>query len=507
MGVRHPGDPARPGLGPARAAGREARAAAQPRRATTPSDSACSRSSRATATARSTARGAASSSTRRARRSAPSPATTTCRAAGGRARSCASAAATCPRRSARRGFARPGASPSRRACRRTASFRIRARGLARLRPVPRLLQDRLQPASDAERPVRPRHRELRRRRRPGQPAALPLRASSRRATTTRRRRAPATSSRGGARTPTRGGSRPLASTGIARPFVLGRQRDPQRPQPVPREPRGFRALFDVERVASFMYPGGLVAVHAAGRDRESIWRGAGAARGLRHQRPAHPALVRSAQRSGRPRPDGQSRWRWPRRRASRCAPWARSRRSRAVPRRAGEALSAQRLETLCRGECYHPGDARQPIRAIEVVRIRPQREPGEPARRADRRPVAALRVRAGSGRLRASSFEDPEYPASGRDAVYYVRALQAATPAINAAGLRVEYDAQGRAVRQHALLRELPHARKTTTAWRPPRSAPGPPRSSSTGRNPRARRKHGATRLCWSKGNGGAMTS
>ena len=45
------------------------------------------------------------------------------------------------------------------------------------------------------------------------------------------------------------------------------------------------------------------------------------------------------------------------------------------------------------------------------------------------------------------SFEDEEYPASGRDAVYYVRTLQAATPAINAAGLRVEYDAHGRAVR------------------------------------------------------------
>ena len=46
----------------------------------------------------------------------------------------------------------------------------------------------------------------------------------------------------------------------------------------------------------------------------------------------------------------------------------------------------------------------------------------------------------------AVTFEDEEYPASERDAIYYVRALQPATPAINAAGLRVEYDARGRAV-------------------------------------------------------------
>jgi hypothetical protein len=55
---------------------------------------------------------------------------------------------------------------------------------------------------------------------------------------------------------------------IARPFVLGRQRDPQRPQRMPREPLGFRELFDIEWVASFFYPGSLVAVHATGRDRD-----------------------------------------------------------------------------------------------------------------------------------------------------------------------------------------------------------------------------------------------
>ena len=41
------------------------------------------------------------------------------------------------------------------------------------------------------------------------------------------------------------------------------------------------------------------------------------------------------------------------------------------------------------------------------------------------------------------SFEDPEYPSSGRDVLYYVRAIQEETPAVNGANLRAERDATG----------------------------------------------------------------
>ena len=111
-----------------------------------------------------------------------------------------------------------------------------------------------------------------------------------------------------------------------------------------------------------------------------------------------------------------------------------------------QGLSPERLERLCRGECYHPSDARHPIAAIEVIRIRPQRARGEsvdtliedPWRRFECEPDPAGCV---------VRFDDPDYPASGRDALYYVRALQEETLAINAANYRTEFDAQGNPVR------------------------------------------------------------
>ena len=44
-------------------------------------------------------------------------------------------------------------------------------------------------------------------------------------------------------------------------------------------------------------------------------------------------------------------------------------------------------------------------------------------------------------------FDDPEFAASDHDAVYYARALQEPTPAINGANLRTEFDAEGRAIK------------------------------------------------------------
>jgi hypothetical protein len=110
-----------------------------------------------------------------------------------------------------------------------------------------------------------------------------------------------------------------------------------------------------------------------------------------------------------------------------------------------ESLGPARVASLCHDECHNPGDERHAIRAIEVVRIRPQREPAEPVAPLIEDPW--LRIECAPDEAGCSAeFEDAEFAASGRDAVYYVRALQEETPAINGANLRTRFDAEGGAV-------------------------------------------------------------
>ena len=118
------------------------------------------------------------------------------------------------------------------------------------------------------------------------------------------------------------------------------------------------------------------------------------------------------------------------------------------PDYATQALSPARLAHVCKGECYYPSETRREITRIEVVRIRPQREPGEDVAKLIDDPWRSFSCAPDPAGCTVT-FSDPEFAAAGRDALYYVRAFEAPAPAVNAGNVRCERDAQGACVRSH----------------------------------------------------------
>ena len=460
VGRRGDRDPARQHVGLLHAAGHLVGQAAR-RRAARPVAADADRGvSRATATRRSTATGTRSCSTRTASRAAPSRRPTTCRAAGA------------PARSSRRAAAKPASTP-RSATTRAAEARqhYADAGVAGHRTVPGVRAEEWLDAGQCRDCFLPAFNY-----RPGGSAQYALAISNFDDPASPRHFRfgfIASSDNHQARPGT--GYKEFGRKGNteARGAISAKWRTRLLGEPEPADPQshavdlddrasGSSASLETERQASFFMTGGLAAVHADGRSRDAIWNALERKRGLRDQRRSHPALVRPAERAGtggrrQRRADGRrgahgggAALRGARgRRASSRSPAARtSRRRRSTPARLEAPVQGRVLSTR--------RDERKPITRIEVVRIRPQ------ARRASR--SAALiddpwRVfpcepsQAGC----VVQFEDPEFATSPRAAIYYVRAIEAPSPTVNAKNLRCETRRLGPLRRGEPLLRRLPN--------------------------------------------------
>jgi hypothetical protein len=233
--------------------------------------------------------------------------------------------------------------------------------------------------------------------------------------------------------------------------VLGPEAPPS-PRSVPFDPNAPRRLqafqlLDVERQASFFMTGGLVAVHAEGRDRDSVW----------HALERREVYGTSGDRillwfdllngAGGPLPMGSE---------TRLGetPRFRVRAVGALVQKPGcaessiQALSPERLQRLCHGECYNPGDERRRITRVEVVRIRPQRAPGEPVASLIEDPWKRIACPADPAGC-SVDFEDADFVGAGRETIYYVRAIEEPSPAVNAGGVRCKYNAAGECIEAH----------------------------------------------------------
>ena len=215
------------------------------------------------------------------------------------------------------------------------------------------------------------------------------------------------------------------------------QRD-ERP-PAPRsEPVGeiegtqFFGVLETERQASFFLTGGLIGAHAAGRSRDAVW-------DSMQRREVYGTsgprillwfdLLNPPGTSGHPLPMGAET------RMQRDPIFS----VRAVgsydqqpgcPDHATGALDAEALERLCRGECYHPSDRRRLVTRIDVVKIRPRQSRDEPMADLIEDPWRSFRCEPSPAGCRVT-FSDPEFGEQGRDAVYYVRAIEEPSAAVN----------------------------------------------------------------------------
>lgn len=204
---------------------------------------------------------------------------------------------------------------------------------------------------------------------------------------------------------------------------------------------------DVARSSSFYYTGGLVAVHAEGRGRDAVWK---AFERREVYGTSGPRILlwfdllngRDATGQDALLPMGAEleMARTPRFRVRALGAF---RQKPGCPDDARRALDAERLLRLCKGECHHPSDERHAIERIEVVRIRPQRHEGDRVEWLVDDPWRVLSCPGGGAGCEVE-FADPDFLSAGRDAVYYVRALQEPTPQINAAGLDCVRDESGR---------------------------------------------------------------
>jgi hypothetical protein len=203
-------------------------------------------------------------------------------------------------------------------------------------------------------------------------------------------------------------------------------------------------LVEAERQASFFMTGGLVAVHSEARKRDSIWDAM--QRREVYGTSGDRILLWFDLVNG---PDGslpmgsQTQLGWnPRFRVRAVGAFEQL---PGCPEHSVSALPPERLEHLCRGECYHPGDTRRRITRIEVVRILPQERPGEPIRNLVEDPWRRFACAPDAAGC-TIEFEDRDFASTDRSAVYYARAVQEPTLASNSANLRCTYDEAGRCI-------------------------------------------------------------
>jgi hypothetical protein len=196
-----------------------------------------------------------------------------------------------------------------------------------------------------------------------------------------------------------------------------------------------------ERISSFLYTGGLVAAHSAGRNRQALW----------NSMDSREVYATSGDRillwfdlinhdSGDIKPMGSEV-------DMDSNPVFRVKALGAQIQKPGCDLDINKnvsevISKLCKGECFNPSDERRIITSIEIVRIRPQSYSGEPIDPLIEDPWKTFDCESSQeGCL--IEFKDDQFLGSNREIVYYARAIQEPSQAINGSGFSCDMDENG----------------------------------------------------------------
>jgi len=202
---------------------------------------------------------------------------------------------------------------------------------------------------------------------------------------------------------------------------------------------------EVERQGSFFTTGGLIAAHSAGRDRKSIW-DAMKRREVYGTSGERMLLWFDLLNSTSGKRAMGSEVNMKRNPGFTVKAVGSLKQNPGCPDYASQSLSADRLQRLCKGECYNPTDTRNNITHIEIIRVLPQIRKDEPIDDLIQDPWRTFQCKPNQAGCQVS-FTDNTFAGKRRDAVYYVRAIQESHDVVNGDQLACEYDSKGKCSR------------------------------------------------------------
>ena len=208
------------------------------------------------------------------------------------------------------------------------------------------------------------------------------------------------------------------------------------------QPGKYQMFPDSEDLSNaFYFTGGLVAVHSEGRSREAIWDALYQRKVYATSGPRIGLWFEMIDSDGNSHTMGSevSTDQTPRFRVRGAGS---IKQQPGCPDYAHQALGEERIASLCRGECFNPSSEAYDLERIEVIRVLPRQSADEKTTDLIQDPWRVFQCEPGSKTCEAE-FSDEDFVAEGREAVYYARVIQEATPTVQGDPLGCEYNEAG----------------------------------------------------------------